>query len=273
MMRKGGDSRISTGICGLDPLLGGGFIERSVNAVIGTTGCGKTIFCLNFLLEGLDLGEKCVYVSFDLEKDDFLRLAESMHWDLSDSIATQKLTLKNFCAENMGMVNELLSFVKGCDRVVIDSFSPMVAQVDYSSRYELSVFFKELKKETRSILITLEEPTYGVDPSQNVVMSLVDSLIALKYTGYEEPFNRVMRIIKHRMSWHAEGLYPYSIVEGIGIVLEERRGEPIEDVSDFDKFGLPETALTKIRKLCENGYLTIEDIEKIKRRIRVLKNF
>jgi KaiC/GvpD/RAD55 family RecA-like ATPase len=45
--------KVPTGIPGFDQLVQGGFNKRSVNLIAGGPGCGKTIFCLQFLWEGI----------------------------------------------------------------------------------------------------------------------------------------------------------------------------------------------------------------------------
>lgn len=57
--------RVPTGIAGLDRLLGGGFHRGRSTFVLGPTGSGKTTLALQFMLEGLRRGEKCMYVSFE----------------------------------------------------------------------------------------------------------------------------------------------------------------------------------------------------------------
>ncbi|MEM0315990.1 MAG: hypothetical protein QXL61_07855, partial [Archaeoglobaceae archaeon] len=57
---------------------------------------------------------------------------------------------------------------------------------------------------------------------------------------------------------------PYSIIEGVGIVVEIKRCEGFE----VENLGLSQKAMEKVRRLCKEGYLTKEDVEKIKRRIK-----
>lgn len=256
--------RLSSGVFGLDELLDGGFVKNTVNAVIGSTGCGKTIFCLNFILEGLENGDKCAYISFDLETEDFLRIAKSMRWDLREEVEKGNLKVEHFYAEESAIINEkLFKIVEKFDRVVIDSFSPLVVHMDIRARDEINWFFKNMRRNSTS-LITIEEPLMGFDSNSNLLLYLADSVISLKTTGFSEPFGRTIRIIKHRMSSHAEGIFPYSIVEGVGIVVEIRRGNGFE-VGDIC---LSQKAMEKVRRLCREGYLTESDVEKIKRRIK-----
>ena len=54
-------SRVKTGIGNLDPLINGGFKKNSTNLVAGGTGTGKTIFAIQFLMEGLKEQSYIVY--------------------------------------------------------------------------------------------------------------------------------------------------------------------------------------------------------------------
>ncbi len=259
--------RLKSGIFGLDELIGGGFIKNTVNAVVGTTGCGKTIFSMQFLLEGLENGEECVYVSFDLDVDDFERIAESIGWKISDYIESGQLKVGKFHIEDASFLNsELVKFISGNNsRIVIDSFSPLVASIDYRARAEVGWFFKNLRSAGTAV-VTVEEPFIGTpDAFANLALFLADSVIHLKNIGYGELYNRTLRIVKHRMSWHAEGVFPYSLVEGAGFVIEERRGEEVK--ADIKDLGLSERAEKVISRYLREGILTLEDLEKIRRRV------
>ena len=59
------DDRISTGLSGLDDILGGGLDPNRLYLVEGTPGTGKTTLALQFLLEGVKHGEKVLYIPVD----------------------------------------------------------------------------------------------------------------------------------------------------------------------------------------------------------------
>jgi KaiC/GvpD/RAD55 family RecA-like ATPase len=263
--------RVNSGIFGLDRLLGGGFLKNTLNAILGTTGSGKTIFSIQFLLEGLENGEKCIYISFDLEREDLERVTSSLGWNIGKYIEEGRLKVGRFYVENIAYLNDnVLSFIikeaEENSRVVIDSFTPLVSSFDYNSRAEIGWFFKNLKN-VSTALITLEEPLDGnlSDATVTIPLFLSDSVIHLKNLGYGELFNRTIRIVKHRFSWHEEGVFPYSIVEGAGIVIENKISEGFK--AETEKLNISDVAKRKIAKFAENGIITKEDLEKILRRL------
>jgi circadian clock protein KaiC len=74
--------RISTGMSGLDDILGGGFDPERIYLVEGAPGSGKTTLALQFLLDGAKRGEKVLYVTLS-ESESELRLIATRHgWSL-----------------------------------------------------------------------------------------------------------------------------------------------------------------------------------------------
>jgi len=65
--------RVSTGITGLDDILGGGLDADRLYLIEGKPGTGKTTLALQFLLEGTRRGEKSLYVTLS-ESETELRL-------------------------------------------------------------------------------------------------------------------------------------------------------------------------------------------------------
>ncbi len=74
--------RAGTGIPGLDEILRGGFLRRQVHLVEGAVGTGKTTLALQYLLEGLRRGERCLFVSFSETRQELERTAAGHGWSL-----------------------------------------------------------------------------------------------------------------------------------------------------------------------------------------------
>ncbi len=286
-MRHDDAKRVKTGILGLDELLDGGYRPNTVNVVLGSAGVGKTIFALQFLLKGLENDEKGIFVSFDMNEKSVIELALSMGWgEMVDYIESGKLLIgSNFHVEDIVYLNsELLDFIlsnasNNGVRIVVDSFTPLIASLSFEMRKDVNWFFSRLR-EAGTSLITLEEPLDGNlnDPSITVPVFLGDSVIHMKNIGYGEAFNRTLRIIKHRGSWHAEGVFPYRILRGLGIVVEGssyvvNMRTKIEIDEILDELGvrredIPSSLLKRLEKLAEDEVpYSREDIAKIIKRV------
>jgi circadian clock protein KaiC len=72
----------ATGIGGLDDILRGGFPPNRVYLVQGDPGAGKTTLGLQFLLEGVRIGEVPMYISLSESRDEVTAVARSHGWSL-----------------------------------------------------------------------------------------------------------------------------------------------------------------------------------------------
>ena len=74
---------VTTGIPGLDDILGGGFTQNRLYLVEGNPGAGKTTLALRWLLEGEKLGQKGIYVTLSETKNELEAVACSHGWSLA----------------------------------------------------------------------------------------------------------------------------------------------------------------------------------------------
>ena len=73
---------VPSGITGLDEILVGGFSRGNVHLVEGSPGTGKTTLGLQFLLDGRERGERCLYVTLSETKRELMRSARTHGWSL-----------------------------------------------------------------------------------------------------------------------------------------------------------------------------------------------
>src|SRR5258705_3758371 len=78
--------KAKTGIWGLDDILSGGFSRGHVFLVEGAPGTGKTTIALQFLMEGAQAGEKCLYITLSETERELRDGAASHGWNLDDRI-------------------------------------------------------------------------------------------------------------------------------------------------------------------------------------------
>src|SRR6201991_2571003 len=78
-------------IWGLDDILSGGFSRGHLFLVEGAPGTGKTTVALQFLMEGVRAGEKCLYITLSETERELREGAASHGWTLGDGIAVFEL--------------------------------------------------------------------------------------------------------------------------------------------------------------------------------------
>ncbi len=92
---KAGDNisspaRMNMGVAGLDDILNGGLPENRVYLIEGEPGTGKTTIALQFLLEGVRLGESGLYITLSESKEELVAVAQSHGWTL-DGLSVYEL--------------------------------------------------------------------------------------------------------------------------------------------------------------------------------------
>ena len=78
-MPNDNQTRLSTGIAGLDDILHGGLAKGFLYLIEGNPGAGKTTLALQFLIEGAARGEKGLYISL-AESESELRHVAAFAW-------------------------------------------------------------------------------------------------------------------------------------------------------------------------------------------------
>jgi len=141
--------RVRTGIDGLDGIIEGGLPRKSITLVSGPPGSGKSIFCFQFLYEGVKKGEKCLFLTLDKKVNGLLTQAKKLGFDFQPAME-KKLAKFLFLNVNKklvyeSMTNEILS--GEYDRVVLDSITPLSEMPIYvkgtESNFDISIINSE----------------------------------------------------------------------------------------------------------------------------------
>jgi len=74
--------RVSSGVKGLDEILGGGFPKGRMILAVGSPGSGKTILAIQFLRAGAVAGERSIYITFDEKPEQVKENVSEFGWDL-----------------------------------------------------------------------------------------------------------------------------------------------------------------------------------------------
>lgn len=231
--------RVPTGVRGLDKLIEGGFPKGRSILVTGEPGTGKSIFCIQFLAEGLTRGEKGVYVAADEEPSDIIEQGESMGWDLEKYTAKKELLILNV-GSHLGAhstpgkekhfdvaraVNDLASHVLRLEakRLVLDPAGPFVLLRDTATRIQdqTRMLIKLLRAAmpTTNVLTSYAVPRTGEMTMHGVEEYLTAGVLAFKMLSNNGQLTRNLILEKMRCTDVKPARHEFDIVKGKGIVL------------------------------------------------------
>jgi circadian clock protein KaiC len=221
-------ARLTTGVPGLDDMLGGGLPAGYSMLVAGPSGSGKTILATAFLAEGVRRGERGVIVAFEQTP------SQSRTRTIHDMVRAGQVGLLNTRSLDLSIdeiVMRLLNLIKRNDaqRVVIDSLSGFELAVAPSFRedFRQSLFrmVAVLSGVGVTVLMTseLEDRYTDLRFSPYGSAFLTDAIIVERYIEIESRLRRVMAVVKVRGSTHSKELRLYEISDD-GIII----GEPVD---------------------------------------------
>ena len=222
--------RVSSGIAGLDHVLGGGFPYDRVYLIEGDPGSGKTTLGLQFLREGLRRDEKVLYVTLSETLSELTAVAESHGWTL-DGMAIHELstsTDKAFKPDDqytffhpseveLGETTKaVLAEVERVNptRVVFDSLSEMRLLAREPLRYRRQILgLKQFFVGRRCTVLLLDDRTSHAGDLQ--LQSLAHGVVALEQLAPEYGAERRrLRVKKVRGVKFRGGFHDFRIVTG-----------------------------------------------------------
>ena len=229
MAANGTDGRISTGLTGLDAILGGGFDPDRLYLVEGTPGSGKTTLALQFLLEGVKRNERVLYITLS-ESESELRLVATRHgwsldgvpiFQLTPPEAThgpeQEVTLFHPAEMELGETTKLIFDQVSKNqptRVVFDSLSEMRLLSQNSLRYRRQILaLKHFFSGRKSTVVLLDDLSSHADDLQ--LHSIAHGVILLEQMALDYGAERRrLRVTKMRGINFRGGYHDFKIEKG-----------------------------------------------------------
>ncbi|MDO8873754.1 MAG: KaiC domain-containing protein [Methanoregula sp.] len=226
------DERVKVGIIGLDDMLGGGLIQGSICAIIGTYGTGKTTFSLQFIWDGLTRGERVIYISLEEREERIYTYMKQKGWDitpfLNKALYVIKLDPTDFNVANNRIKNELPKLIEEvkASRVVIDPISLFedLFDTDSERRQEMYRFIEGLRDRNCTIMMTSETHRDNAFSSRHgLIEYLSDTVILLRYIRPSDltDVHLALEVVKMRMSAHSREIKPYEIEQDQVMVYSE----------------------------------------------------
>ena len=236
--------------------------------VCGSAGSGKTLFGMDFLIQGaIHYNEPGVFMSFEETEDELYQDVASLNLDLHGLVSQKKIHLEHivlgrrdiqekgeFNLEGLFIRLELAIDSIGAKRVVIDSIESLFAGVTDAGilRLEIKRLFRWLKENKVTAIITGEPGPQGFYTRHGLEEYVSDCLIFLDNRVSEQISIRRVRVIKYRGSNHGTNEYPFVIDKnGLSVI-------PITSAG-LDQPGTGErvsTGIASLDKLFQGGGYT-----------------
>ncbi len=223
-MVEGKIERVPTGIPGLDDLIEGGVPKGSATLVSGGPGTGKTIFLSQFVREGLNRGENCLFVTLEESPEEIKGDVAVFGWDFDKYEKNGQLRIEYFdpfeLGDLAGRIGDLIR-VNNYTRVSIDSTALFGMYVNdlYKIRKMLYKLIEDIKRTEATVLLSTEIVEGSNSLSRFGVEEFVcDGIIVLYYMGLGEGVFRNIEIRKMRRTNHRNGTFPMEITPN-GIVV------------------------------------------------------
>lgn len=217
--------RLTTGIPGLDSMLGGGLLESSAVLVSGAPGVGKTTLGLQYLVTGASLGQPGLLVTFEEFPATLVRDAKSLGWDLRELEAEGKLSLLFTSPEVLlkslqspdSPLSETIRTVAP-QRAVLDSMAHFhrFTSSSVELRHIYNTLVNGLKREGMTSLL-LDETAHLLGSQSRYVGALpflVDAIVLMRYVEVDSAMQRALAVLKMRGSGHAKEIRSFSIGQG-----------------------------------------------------------
>lgn len=228
---------LPTGIDGLDAIAQGGLPPGRATLVSGTAGSGKTVLATQFLVSAVrDRGEGAVFVTFEESAADLARDVAGFGWDLPrweregrwrfvDASLDETDTAETVGDFDLGgLLARIIGAVREVDakRVSLDSANALFARLPDPSRLraELYRIAAALRAMGVTTLITSERTDdYGEVSRHGIEEFVADNVILLRNTLTDERRRRTVEILKMRGAPHHRGEFPFTLVQGRGMVV------------------------------------------------------
>lgn len=220
--------RIPIGIKNLNEMIGGGLQKNSTNLVVGGAGSGKTIFAMQFLMEGLKRNEKCLYISFDEKKDFFYTNMKEIGWDLANEEKKGNFFFLEYTPQKVkimleegGGIIENLVLSKKITRIVIDSITSFLFlfKEEIEEREATLSLINLLSKWDTTTIITYEgdpsrENKTILKTSSRILELESDSIVLFYFLRNKGERERYLEILKVKGVKHPTGIFPFTIEKG-----------------------------------------------------------
>ncbi len=228
-------TQVSSGLEGLDALLGGGLDQGSSNLIVGPAGAGKSSIATLFACAAAGRGEKSSFFIFDEILDTFIDRSESLNMPVTKWIESNLLSVQQIDPAEIS-AGEFAHRVRNAvekDKskiIVIDSLNGyMIAMPEQRSLvaqlHELLSYLNQMGIVT--ILISSQHGLMGQHDVGINVSYIADSAIHMRFFEMKGRIRKAISVLKKRSGAHEDTIRELMLRKGrieIGEPLSQFQG-------------------------------------------------
>jgi len=256
-----------SGIKGFDEITEGGLPKNRTTLVSGGAGSGKTLFGLDFLINGaIQFKEPGVFMSFEESEDELYTDVSSLNLDLQGLVSQKKILIEHVLLEKKDIQETDFNleglFVRlehaidsiGAKRVVLDSIESIFAGITDVGilRLEIKRLFRWLKVKQVTAIVT-GEPAQENYTRHGLEQYISDCIILLDNRVAEQIAIRRIRIVKYRGSKHGTNEYPF-VIDNNGLSVIPITSAGLDQPGSAEKVSTGIPSLDKMFRGGKPGY-------------------
>ena len=210
--------RVPTGISGLDRILHGGLLGGGAYIIEGAPGTGKTILANQICFNHVAAGGHVAFVTLLAESHTrMMQHLQPMTFYREEAIPDRLYYVSGFRileAEGLkGIVDLLRREIKGhgASLLVLDGFG--TTEESAASPREFKKFVHELQSHAAALECTIVLLTNGNEPEVRPEYTMVDGMIHLQDTLFDQRTERTLQVVKFRGSDFLAGRHPFRITD------------------------------------------------------------
>lgn len=231
-----GDTKLPSGIPGLDELMGGGVEEGTSTLIVGGAGTGKSTIAIQFCVAAAERGQKSISFMFDESPNTLFSRCESLGLDVRKHVESGMIELVQVDPAELspGEFTYLIRQAvekRGVKITVVDSLNGYLNAMPEErfltiQLHELLMYMSQ--QGVATLLIGAHHGVIGSNMTTPVDASyLADAVVLLRYFESKGEVRQAISVVKKRGGSHERTIREFGMSDGsikVGDALREFRG-------------------------------------------------